>query len=241
MDFPMQVYHQSYDDQLVPIAISYAEIKIENGKAIVQSTKPSTTGFEIKPGTMDGGMDFPGGKFMMHDVLMRLEVGTARSKIPPPPQTVAGLVVPETSGNFDPTGDTLPTGVMCGAIDPSMFAQIPIPLPNFFGIGLDFTMLCGDQVTSHGLKACANGQADLDAGKCSSILDLMKYGCSGKDLLGQPTWVVSAIGEADADTDHDGVNDAYTMLTRIATQRVGLSQNGFAAGEPRGIPIPPEE
>jgi cysteine-rich repeat protein len=220
LDFPMQVWRKHFDDQMAPIRYTYAEIKIDpnSGKAFFQSTKPMTLSFKTTLPTV------------MRNVMLGVEVDTPRSKVTPPPESADGVKVPESGGNFSPDGTTDPTGILCGALDPIVLAQSPLPTTALLGVNFDVTVLCDVQYNDpkiH-LRACPNGKADLDAGKCSSLLDFLKAGCTSSLLgVGMPS-----LGDPDADTDGDGSYDSYTIVLKIAYQRVKMSTKGFAAGEP---------
>jgi cysteine-rich repeat protein len=233
LDFPMLIYRQFYDDELTPISIAYAEITVEDGVSVMQTTKPLTMGFEMKGGTFEYqgiAMDLPVGKFVMRDLMMRMEIDPRRSKVPAPPET-ADVEVPESAGNFDPTGATEATGLMCGALDAEIFDLIGIPAIDLVFISFDPTIMCSDQWGQ--ITACQPGQSPT-RGECSSMLDFMQLGCSNP--LGV---LMKPLGPPDADTDGDGTNDSYTMVMRIASQRVKIA--GYSDKEPLGEPIPPEE
>jgi cysteine-rich repeat protein len=240
LDFPMQVWKKFYDDQLAPILNFYGEVKIDpaSGKAIVQTTKPVPTWrIDIKPQSADAGMmaDVPI-TLIMSNMMARFDVDTARTKVTAPPESADGIKIPESSGNYNPQGTTDPTGIICGAIDPILFATIPMPMPSIVGIGVDYTVMCDVQYNDpkiH-LRACANGKADLDAGTCSSVLDFFKYGCTST-VLGS---VMAPLGDPDADVDGDGTYDAYSYVGRMTLLRVRLSSKGFAMSEPPAEMIP---
>jgi hypothetical protein len=118
---------------------------------------------------------------------------------------------------------------MCGALAESSFAGMGFPQGNVMGLAVPLEVFCLDQAGKY--RSCAAGQDPLK-GECSSILDLLKGGCSN---LGAQ--FIAPIGEPDADTDGDGVNDAYSMVSRISAQRVKVV--GFAQGEPPAKPVRP--
>jgi len=238
LDFPMQVWRSSYDDNLDPITYLYAETIIDTatGKAVIQTTQPATIGYEIQLQTEGEGVLAGGGTFIMRNTTLRIEIDAPRSQIAAPPQSAHWAKFPESCGNFDPSNTTAePTGMICGAIDPVIFSEIPFPLPNLIGIPFDLSVLCDVQYNDPDihLRACPNGKEDLDAGICSSVLDLFKYGCTSS-VLGV---ILNPMGDPDADTDGDGVYDSYTYVGRMSNQRVKLSAKGFAEGEPLGVPI----
>jgi hypothetical protein len=105
-----------------------------------------------------------------------------------------------------------------------------VPVLKIVGLDMDIQTACDVQYNDpkiH-LRSCPNGKADLDAGKCSSMLDLYKGGCDST-LLGP---IFPPLGEPDADTDSDGIYDSYTMVEFISVQRVRMSTKGFATDEP---------
>jgi len=191
--------------------------------------------------------------FVLRNINLRMEIDPGRSKIPAPPETASETL--ESAGHFDPgfleqvaeaTGgmwgedeedfeldlsqmgnpfdmdnELLPTGTICGTIRESTLGSIGIPYINFLGISI--ASMCPDQASQ--IVSCTQGLSPTD-GTCSSIIDLLKVGCSGGDLLTLPP-----LGEPDADTDGDGTNDSYTVVLRLSVQRRTLLP-GWAEGEP---------
>lgn len=221
LDFPVLVYRDSYDDELRPKRLSEAELVVENGRLYQQSPRPYDMAMESSRGT-----------FHMYDVMVRIEIDPARSKIASPPETADGVLLPETVGGGPDNG---PTGVMCGAMSAAAFAEMGIPRAELIGLELPLLQtFCIDQGSQ--ITTCAEGQSPT-RGECSSFLDLMQMGCSSTNLLtGEVTWYLKKVGEPDADTDGDGVNDAYSMVQKIAGQRVRVV--GFAEGDPPTMGMP---
>jgi hypothetical protein len=73
-----------------------------------------------------------------------------------------------------------------------------LPQGNVMGLQLPLMeMFCLDQGLSGKFKTCPEGQKPPD---CSSVLDLLKVGCSAPGLLpGTTTWYIAPLGEPDAD------------------------------------------
>ncbi len=213
LDILIQVYRDSYDDDLMPKRLSDAELVVENGRLYQQSPRPYDLSIETSRG-----------KFEMFDIMMRIEIDPPRSRIASPPETADGVLLPETVGGGT---DGNPTGVMCGAMSAAAFGEMGIPRAELIGLELPLLQtFCVDQGAN--IQTCAEGQ-EPSRGECSSFLDLMQMGCSTTNLLtGETTWYLKKVGEPDADTDGDGVNDAYTMMQKIAGQRVrvvGISES----------------
>jgi hypothetical protein len=243
LDWPAQLYKNQFDNNLRPNVVFHAAIVVEGGKADFRTTQATTMGFETKPVEYDGGL-FQGGKMYMRNLMIRIPVDEKRSKIPEPPKTADWVTIPETSGGYssvataDPTAVSTATGIICGAIDATMMADMPLPAPtSFMGIlKIDsVAMLCPDQAndpaTASKIVGCENGADDLKAGKCASMLDAMKVGCTGGLLTMYP------LGEPDVDSDGDGTGDAFSMVAKVAVQRTRASKNGLLTGEAQATPL----
>jgi hypothetical protein len=130
--------------------------------------------------------------------MAQFEVDVPRSPLTPPPETAGSIAIPESMGQDD--AETA-QGVICGAMPTDAFGGIGMPA--------ELALLC----PFNGFTPCDVGQ-DPTTGECDSILTLFQEGCSG--LLG-------AAGELDADTDGDGVNDAYSSVVRASAKRIKLA------------------
>ncbi len=220
LDFPVLVYREFYDAELQPLTVTPAALVVENGRLVGVSTTAMSMGFEISQSSVQGAT----GTFFMHDIMIRMEIGSSRSKIPAPPETIDSLLVPETVGGDDIANAS---GIMCGALAEESFAAMGLPQGNLMGLPVPIEMFCLDQLGQY--TSCAPGQDPLK-GECSSVLDILKGGCS--DLGVQ---FVAPIGEPDADVDGDGVNDAYSIVMKMGGQRIRIT--GFAEGDPPARPV----
>jgi len=174
----------------------------------------------------------------MRNISIKLINDTDRTRIKRP-ETNTWVEIPNSTGGFDVSANTsdftkasTANGIMCGAIDTEMMKTMPLPAPGrllgFLPVGTE--QICPEQEGK--VRGCENGVTDLEAGKCDSMLNLMIYGCTGGlvDLM-QP------MGEPDVDANGDGKGDAYSTVMKVAAQRVTVSPNGFAEGEPMATPI----
>jgi hypothetical protein len=139
----------------------------------------------------------PAGDFILYNHMAEFEVDAPRSPLTPPPETAGSIAIPESMGQND--AETA-QGVICGAMPMDAFRSIGMPA--------EVALLCGMSFTP-----CAAGQ-DPTTGECDSILTLFQEGCG---ILMGPA------GELDADTDGDGVNDAYSSVVRASAKRIKLA------------------
>jgi cysteine-rich repeat protein len=138
-------------------------------------------------------------EFTVYEATIQMPIDSTRSPLTPPPDTVESLVAPETAGG---DAEPEPQAVLCGAIDLSAFDAMPITE--------EIAALCTD--TSY--DPCQQDE-EPTSGACDSVSDLLRDGCS--DL--QNVYVMP-IGEPDADTDGDSVDDSYSVVFTTSFERV---------------------
>ncbi len=137
------------------------------------------------------------GDFILYGTMAEFEIDPARSQLTAPPDTASSVTLPETIGG---DSDETAQGVICGAMPASDFRSIGMPA--------EVALLC----LLEGFTAC-EGDQDPEQAECDSIVDLLERGCD--------PWM-APLGALDADTDGDGVNDAYSTLVKASGKRVRL-------------------
>jgi len=192
LDLEFYAYRDYFDDFLQPLSAVPGAMIMEGDRQVVVSTAPTVAGFLI--------VDM---EFVLHDMMARIETDDSLSPLPPPPETVEGLVVPTSVGAH---GTGVPTGVLCGALHEDVFRRMPLP-PALL-------VLCLDQLLAGTYTPCEEGM-DFQAGECDSVLTLFQGGCTD---LGAP--FLNPLRDPDVDTDGDGTYDAYTAVLRASAERV---------------------
>ncbi len=211
VDEEVLIYHAFYDDKLEPVTSANAELDATADKLISKTPIPYSIGFSMTDGDM-----------VLSNVMIEIEVDPERSGIPAPPETRDGLVLPESVGTYT-------NGVMCAAMPTSMFSSMGVPQSNVLGLPLSLTDMCSDQ----SYTSCPDG---VDPPDCSSVLDLIQGGCSGTLPGFPPNVLIKPIGDPDADTDGDGVNDAYSIVFMVSAVRARIA--GFSENDPPYDPLP---
>lgn len=198
-------------------------------------------------------------EFVIDNIMVSMEIDPERSKISPPPETA--FEVPESAGHydpafmeeimegmegmmnnedgsttevmenpFDPSNEKMPTGILCGTLDSKMFDSIGVPYFYIPILNISLATLCPDQASQ--ITSC-RGDMSTAEGECSSILDLLQIGCTGGGMFN-----LEPLGPPDVDNDGDGTNESYSLVFRMAVQRLKMA--GFTEDEPMFIPIPQE-
>ncbi|MBN1655134.1 MAG: DUF4215 domain-containing protein [Deltaproteobacteria bacterium] len=190
LDMEYNSYREYFDEDLNPLTTVLGETVTED-RLVVRSTVPTVAGFDIL-----------GDKFVLHDMMARIETDDNLTPLLPPPETVEGLEAPSSVGN----NGGLPTGVLCGALKQEVFAAMPLPA--------EILVLCLDQLAAGTFTPCEEGMDPRD-GECDSILTWFQKGCTDLTIP-----LLNPLGDPDVDSDGDGVNDAYTMVLYVSAERV---------------------